>query len=219
MNFLKHILARYTEYIRVLLIPLGPWGILLIAFVDAAFLGIPMDPLVAYFVYRRPGMFWLYALMGAAGSALGSLVVYYIGRKGEEMLLEKRIPKQTLRRIRRAFERHEFLALMVPAMLPPPTPFKLFVLTAGGLKMRLDHFLLAIFSGRTIRFTLISVLTIFFGPQIITLTASLVTQHLPWMLAVVAVSLLAWLLWRRRRGPEEEVEAGAEEGEEPSLPA
>lgn len=214
MNFLKHILAGYTEYIRAVLIPMGPWGILLIAFVDAAFLGIPMDPLVAYFVYRRPGLFWLYALMGAAGSALGSLVVYYIGRKGEEMLLEKRIPKQTLQRIRRAFERHEFLALMVPAMLPPPTPFKLFVLTAGGLKMRLDHFLLAIFSGRTIRFTLISVLTIFFGPQIVTLAASLVTQHLPWMLAVVAVGLLAWLLWRRRRGPEEEVEARAEEGEE-----
>ena len=132
MNFLKHIFASYTEYIRALLIPLGPWGIFLIAFVDAAFLGIPMDPLVAYFVYRRPGLFWLYALMGAAGSALGSLVVYYIGRKGEEVLLEKRIPKQTLQRIRGAFERHEFLALMLPAMLPPPTPFKFFVLTAGG---------------------------------------------------------------------------------------
>ena len=70
MNLLKHILASYTEYIRAVLIPMGPWGILLIAFIDAAFLGIPMDPLVAYFVYRRPGMFWLYTLMGAAGSAL-----------------------------------------------------------------------------------------------------------------------------------------------------
>ncbi len=214
MNFLKHILASYTKYIQALLIPLGPWGILLIAFVDAAFLGIPMDPLVAYFVYQRPGLFWLYTLMGAAGSALGSVVVYYIGRKSEEMLLEKRIPKQTLQRIRGAFERHEFLALMVPAMLPPPTPFKLFVLTAGGLKMRLDHFLLAIFTGRTIRFTVLSVLTIFFGPQIVTLTAVLVKQHLPWVLAVVAVGLLAWLLWRRRRGAAEEVEVGAEEGEE-----
>ena len=68
MNFLKHILGRYTEYLRALLIPLGPWGIFLIAFMDAAFLGIPMDPLVAYFVYRRPALFWLYTLMGAAGS-------------------------------------------------------------------------------------------------------------------------------------------------------
>ena len=210
MSFFKHILAGYTDYIRALLIPLGPWGILLIAFIDAAFLGIPMDPLVAYFVYRRPGLFWLYTLMGAAGSALGSVVVYYLGRKGEEMLLEKRIPKQKLQSIRRAFERHEFLALMVPAMLPPPTPFKFFVLTAGGLKMRLDHFLLAIFSGRMLRFTILSVLTIFFGPRIVTLTANLVRQHLPWALAAVAVGLAAWLLWRRRRGPEE---AGAE-GEE-----
>ena len=213
MSFLKHILASYTEYVRALLIPLGPWGILLIAFIDAAFLGIPMDPLVAYFVYRRPGLFWLYALMGAAGSALGSLVVYYIGRKGEEMLLEKRIPKQKLQSIRRAFERHEFLALMVPAMLPPPTPFKFFVLTAGGLKMRVDHFLLAIFSGRLLRFTILSVLTIFFGPQIVTLTANLVREHMPWVLAGVAVGLAAWLLWRRRRGPAEETGAGAE-GEE-----
>ena len=213
MNFLKHILASYTEYIRAVLIPLGPWGILIIAFIDAAFLGIPMDPLVAYFVYRRPGMFWLYTLMGAAGSALGSVVVYYIGRKGEEMLLEKRIPKQKLQSIRRAFERHEFLALMVPAMLPPPTPFKFFVLTAGGLKMRLDHFLLAIFSGRMLRFTILSVLTIFFGPQIVTLTANLVRQHLPWVLAAVAVGLVAWLLWRRRRRRAAANQTGAE-GEE-----
>ena len=214
MNFLKHIFASYTEYIRALLIPLGPWGIFLIAFIDAAFLGIPMDPVVAYFVYRRPGLFWLYTLMGAAGSALGSVVVYYIGRKGEEVLLEKRIPKQKLQRIRGAFERHEFLALMVPAMLPPPTPFKFFVLTAGGLKMRLDHFLLAIFSGRLIRFTILSVLTIFFGPQIVTLTANLVKQHMPWVLAVVALGLLVWLVWRRRRSAAGEVEVAAQEGEE-----
>ena len=213
MNFLKHILGRYTEYIRALLIPLGPWGIFLIAFIDAAFLGIPMDPLVAYFVYRRPTYFWLYALMGAAGSALGSVVVYYIGRKGEEVLLEKHIPKRRLEGIRRAFERHEFLALMVPAMLPPPTPFKFFVLTAGGLKMRLDHFLLAIFSGRMIRFTALSLLTIFFGPQIVTLTLNLVKQHLPWVLAVVAVGLLVWLRYRRRRAPEE-IAGRVEEGEE-----
>jgi membrane protein YqaA with SNARE-associated domain len=218
LNFLKHIFASYTEYIRALLIPLGPWGIFLIAFSDAAFLGIPMDPLVAYFVYRRPGLFWLYTLMGAAGSALGSLVVYYIGRKGEEVLLEKRIPKQRLQKIRRAFERHEFLALMVPSMLPPPTPFKAFVLTAGGLKMRLDHFLLAIFSGRIIRFATLSVLTIFFGPQIVTLTLNLVKQHLPWLLAATAVGLLLWLL-RRRRGAAQEAEPATEEGEEPRLPA
>ena len=214
MNFLKHIFAGYSEYIRALLVPLGPWGIFLIAFIDAAFLGIPMDPLVAYFVYRRPELFWLYTLMGAAGSALGSVVVYYIGRKGEEVLLEKRIPKQKLQRIRGAFERHEFLALMVPAMLPPPTPFKFFVLTAGGLKMRLDHFLLAIFSGRLIRFTILSVLTIFFGPQIVTLTANLVKQHMPWVLAVVALGLLVWLVWRRRRSAAGEVEVAAQEGEE-----
>jgi len=214
LDFLKYIFARYSDYIRALLIPLGPWGIFLIAFIDAAFLGIPMDPLVAYFVYRRPELFWLYTLMGAAGSALGSVVVYYIGRKGEEMLLEKRIPKQKLQRIRRAFERHEFLALMVPAMLPPPTPFKFFVLTAGGLKMRLDHFLLAVFSGRLIRFTILSVLTIFFGPRIVTLTANLIKQHSPWLLAAVAVGLAGWLLWRRRRGAAAEAEVPAEEGEE-----
>lgn len=213
MNFLKHILARYTDYIRALLIPLGPWGILLIAFCDAAFLGIPMDPVMAYFVYRRPELFWLYTVMGAAGSALGSLVVYYIGREGEELLLEKRIPKRRLESIRRAFERHEFLALMVPAMLPPPTPFKFFVLTAGGLKMRVDHFLLAVFTGRLLRFTILSVLTIFFGPQIVTLTLNLVKQHLAWVLAAVAVGLLVWLLWRLRRGPAGEVEVRAEEGE------
>src|ERR1035441_9207622 len=120
-----------------ILSPLGIWGVLGFAFVDAALLGMPLDAIVGGYVYANPHRFLLYSAMAAVGSALGSVLIYWIGYKGGEVLLVKRIGEARFAKIRAAFDRHEFLALMLPAMLPPPTPFKLFVLSAGGGGKRL----------------------------------------------------------------------------------
>jgi membrane protein YqaA with SNARE-associated domain len=196
---------KYTAWLAALK-TLGAWGVLIIAILDAAAFGVPMDPLVAGYVYSNPHKAWLYCLAGAVGSALGSLVPYGLGRAGGELFLLKRIDEAKLRRIRDRFERQEFLALMVPATLPPPTPFKLLVFSAGVFEMKPLAFLLAIISGRLIRFGVLSVLTIIFGPQIVAQTKELIHTH-PWVLVLIilALGLLGYLLFRLLRAPAREI--------------
>jgi len=157
---------------------------------------------VAGYVWMKPHLFWLYCLLASAGSALGSLVPYWIGYRGEELLLEKRIPASTLAKIRASFEKHEVLALVIPAMMPPPTPFKAFILFAGAAKLNVRDFLLSIFAGRMLRFLILSVLTVVFGPRVY----ELVKQHGLLVLGVVLGAILAgvliwWLRSRRTPGP------------------
>jgi membrane protein YqaA with SNARE-associated domain len=196
----KHLLAKWTHWILAVLAPLGIWGVMGFAFVDAAFLGMPLDAIVGGYVYAAPRRFLLLSAMAAAGSALGSIVIYWIGYKGGEVLLVKRIGKQRFKKIHGSFERHGFLALMLPSMLPPPTPFKLFVLSAGVAEMRFSHFLGAIFFGRLIRFLLLSLLVIRFGPEIVEFFGHMVQGHVRLTIAIVAaVALVGWWMWRTRK--------------------
>ena len=140
------------------------------------------------------------------GSALGSLLPYYLGRAGGELFLLKRIDEARLKRIRDRFERQEFLALMFPATLPPPTPFKLFVFSAGVFEMRLPNFLLAVIVGRLIRFGVLSVLTVVFGPQIVAKTKDLFKHHPSLaVLAILALIALGYVIYRLLRAPVREM--------------
>ena len=178
--------------------PLGAWGVLVVGAVDGAFLGLPVDAVVASYVYQNHGRFVLYALMASAGSALGSIVIYVIGYKGGEELLRKRIPPARFEKIHAAFDKHPFWSLMLPAMLPPPTPFKLFVLAAAVSEMGFVRFLLAIFSGRMVRFLILGLLTIKFGPDVVHLFGMLFRQHYEWFLGAIVAGLLVWLVMRRK---------------------
>ncbi len=196
---------KYTAWLAALK-TLGAWGVFIIAILDAAAFGVPMDPLVAGYVYSNPHKAWLYCLAGALGSALGSIVPYALGRAGGELFLLKRIDEAKLRRIRDRFERQEFLALMVPAMLPPPTPFKLFVFSAGVFEMKPVAFLLAVISGRLVRFGVLSLLTVIFGPQIVAETKNLIRTH-PSFLVLIAIGLIfaAYMVYRLLRQPAKEI--------------
>src|SRR5947208_7308929 len=178
---------------------MGPWGVLVISAMDAAAIGLPMDLVIAGYVYKKPSAFLLYVMMGAVGSALGSCILYWIGYEGGEKLLRKKMSPERFAKIHASFEKHEFWALMFPSMLPPPTPFKLFVLAAAIFEMRYSHFLLAIFAGRFVRFLLLALLTIRFGPQFVHFTVELFRQHFHWILVAVAVGLAIWLIIRQIR--------------------
>jgi len=196
---------KYTAWLAALK-TLGAWGVLVISFLDAAAFGVPMDPLIAGYVYSNPHKAWLYCLAAALGSAAGSLVPFFLGRAGGELFLLKRISEARLQRIRDRFARQEFLALMVPAMLPPPTPFKLFVFSAGVFEMKLPHFLTAIISGRLIRFGVLSILTVFFGPQIVAKAKDLFKNHPSILVLIgVAVVLAGYLIYRLLREPAHEI--------------
>lgn len=183
-----------------MLAPLGPWGVFAIAAVDGSLFGMPIDAIVAFYVYRDRPHFLFYVVMASAGSALGSLVIYGIGYLGGETVLRKRISEERFRQIHASFEQHEFWAVMFPAMLPPPTPFKLFVLAASAFEMRFTHFVAAVFAGRSVRFLVLAVLTIEFGPGVIHLVGSLAQQHLGLLIGgLTVVIVFIVLFWQRKR--------------------
>jgi membrane protein YqaA with SNARE-associated domain len=194
LNTIKHIFLRYTAFLWGLLKPLGAWGVFAIAALDGAALGLPMDPIVAAYVYQNRSRFLLYVLMASTGSALGSIVIYGIGYLGGEELLRKRISTELFDKFHQAFQRHPFWSLMFPAMLPPPTPFKLFALAAAVSEMKLTQFLLAIFAGRFVRFLVLSILTLIFGPDFVRISGTVFREPWPWVLAAVAAGLAIWLV-------------------------
>ena len=199
MKTIQHILTRYTAFLWAILQPLGAWGVFVVAALDGAAFGLPMDLVIGGYVSQNHARLLLYVLMGAAGSAIGSLVVYGIGYAGGEEVLRKRVSAARFEKLHSAFERHPFWSLMFPAMLPPPTPFKLFALGAAVAEMSISHFLLAIFLGRTVRFLLLGILVVKFGPGAVHTLRIFFSHHFHWLLIAVAVGLAGWLVLRRRK--------------------
>lgn len=178
---------------------LGIWGVFVIAFADSALVGMPVDFIVATYVYQDRKHILLYIVMAALGSALGSIPLYIIGYLGGEKVLRKRISEARFLKIHRSFEQHEFWALMFPGMLPPPMPFKIFVLGAAVFEMKFDDFLIAIFAGRFVRFLVLSVLVLWFGPQIVALFGGVFKRHWIWIVTLAIGGISLWLTLHRRR--------------------
>ena len=199
MKTIQHIFIRYTAFLWAILAPLGAWGVFVVAALDGAAVGLPMDLVIGGYVAQNHARLLLYVLMGAAGSALGSLVVYAVGYAGGEELLRKRVTPERFEKLHGAFEKHPFWGLMFPAMLPPPTPFKLFALGAAVAEMSIGHFLLAIFLGRTVRFLVLGILVVEFGPGVVHTFRIFFSHHFHWLLIAIAVGLAAWLVIRRSK--------------------
>jgi len=196
---LTHILARYTAWILGLMKVLGIWGVFVITFADSALLGMPVDFIVATYVYQDRKRMLLFICMASLGSALGSIPLYIIGYIGGERVLRKRISEERFLKIHRSFEQHEFWALMFPGMLPPPMPFKIFVLGAAVFEMKFRDFLIAIFAGRFVRFLVLSLLVLWFGPQIVALFGDVFKRHWIWVITLAIGGVSLWLVLRRWR--------------------
>ena len=202
MKKLVHLFVKYKIWLLGILKPLGFWGIGCLAIVDAAAIPVPMDLIVAGYVWADKRHFYIFVLMAAVGSAIGGLLPFLLGRAGGEIFLMKRINRQRFEELRDRFEKQEFLALMIPSMLPPPTPWKLFVFAAGVFEMKLAAFMLAVFTGRVIRFFILAGLTIRYGPEIVSIAGRLATQHqvaLTVGLLILLAALCFWF-WRAVRG-------------------
>jgi membrane protein YqaA with SNARE-associated domain len=196
-------MARWKLVVLPALIKLGFWGVALVAIIDSSSLPVPMDLILAGYVWSDKPHFWVYCLTASAGSALGGLVPYGLGRAGGELFLLKRVNRERFERMRLRFERQEFLAVLVPSMLPPPTPWKAFVFAAGVFEMRVAPFMLAVFAGRMVRWLVLSLLVLKLGPGAVSLVADAVRNHLGVFLGVLVLALTAigvWALRRRSRG-------------------
>ncbi len=174
----------------------GIWGVAAVAVLDSSSVPVPIDAILAVFIWNDKPHFWLYCLVAAAGSAVGGLLPYGLGRAGGELFLLKRVNRAKFDAIRHRFERQEFLAVMIPSMLPPPAPWKVFVFAAGVFEMRIPDFLLAVLVGRMVRWLLLSVLVIKLGPGAV----DIVARHaLAAVLVVGALAVLGFLLWWVRK--------------------
>src|ERR1700722_13137990 len=197
------IMAKWHFVVLPFLVKLGFWGAGLVALLDSSSIPVPMDAIIAVYVWNDKPHFWIYCLLAAVGSAIGGLLPYGLGRAGGELFLLKRINRERYERMRTRFERQEFLAVMIPSMLPPPTPWKLFVFGAGVFEMEVVPFMLAVAVGRMIRWLILSLLVLKLGPSAV----DMVAHHALWvMLVVLGLAVLGFAVWwfrrRSRRGAE-----------------
>jgi membrane protein YqaA with SNARE-associated domain len=198
--------SKWNALMLAALKPLGVWGIGALAVIDSSTIPVPIDALLIDYVANDHRRFLLYCFMAAVGSAIGSLLPYYLGRAGGELFLLKRINRKRYEQMRDRFEKQEFLAIMVPAMMPPPMPVKLFEFAAGVFEMKPLWFFSAILAGKFVRFLIWAIITITYGPAILGKIARTIQAHRHWVLGVsgiVLVLLLVYLLRKvfdRRRG-------------------
>jgi len=178
----------------------GP-GLFIIAFLDSSFLSFPQvnDLLVISMVVQHPYWMIYYAGMATAGSVAGCLAIYYLARKGGDALVRRRFKGRILERAHRLVERNGVLTLLIAAILPPPSPFKIFVLLAGASRMRVGPFAAAIAVGRGIRYFGIGLLTMWYGQR----AMAFLEENGRLTALVIAGAIVVWgvlyLLWKRVR--------------------
>ncbi len=199
-QFFAHVAAEWKLLILPALLKWGIWGIGAIAVLDSSSIPVPMDAILAVYVWNDKPHFWVYCLMAAAGSAIGGLLPYGLGRAGGELFLLKRIDRAKFERLRDRFQRQEFLAVMIPSMMPPPAPWKMFIFASGVFEMRIPVFLLAVFVGRMLRWLALSLLVLKRGPGAV----DLVARHaVPTGVSVSALAVAGFAWWwikRKRSG-------------------
>jgi membrane protein YqaA with SNARE-associated domain len=215
LKALKHILIRYKAWIMAVLAPLGGIkAVFLVAFIDASFFGIPLDPVIAYYVAIDPRRAIPYAVMASLGSAVGSTVPYLIGYKGGEALVVKKIGPQRFAHMHALSEKYGDLALIIPALMPPGFPFKVFALMAGVTEMSYLHFLLSIFVGRLLRFIVLGMLVVAYGPEILSFLIASFQHHrgltFAGVAAIVAAIVIIVRIFNARIAPTVAEEAEAE---------
>ena len=198
-HFFAQLMAKW-KIVVIFLAKFGIWGVGAAALLDSSSSPIPMDALLAVYVWNDKAHFWIYCLLAAGGSAIGGLVPYGLGRAGGELFLLKRVNRERFERMRTRFENQEFLAMLIPSMLPPPTPWKAFVFAAGVFEMRVAPFMLAVFCGRMVRWLALSLLVLKLGPGAV----EVVEHHALTAAAVVgglaAVGFAWWWVRRKRAG-------------------
>lgn len=197
-------LSTRLKELSTWLLTFGPFGIFVIALLDSAFVPLPGGPDLAVITLSalRPGTMVLYALAATAGSTVGCVVLYSIARKAGEKVLSK-VGAERRDRVENLLGRYDVLALILPAILPPPFPFKVFILSAGAFKLRLSRFILAVFAGRAARFLIEGWLAVRYGEE----AWQLILRHgwklLLLIVAMLAVWLVVWLLRQRSARREE----------------
>jgi membrane protein YqaA with SNARE-associated domain len=192
-------MGRIADWARGLALTLGAPGLYLVAFLDSSFLSLPeiTDILVVYMVTRHPTRMLVYVLAATFGSLTGCLIMYFIGRKGGAALIRKRFAPASVERAMAAFDRHGVLVVLIPAILPPPAPFKIFVLLAGLAGITPAKFVTAILIGRGARYLALGFLAVEYGDEALAYAEQHGFAVALAVLGLLAAGGVAYLVWSR----------------------
>ncbi len=207
-------IARWLEE-NVISLPLyyAAPAMVIIGALDSSLLSLPEinDYLVVGRCYKYPTAAFYFPLFAAAGSVIGCNILYTIVRRGGQAVLRKRFKLQSIKKVERAYERFGFLAIGIPAILPPPLPFKIFVATAGALEYPRWKFLLTVMIARSFRYYVEGILAVFYGRRVLLFLKDNGLVIVSVVGSLVLIGGIVYLLIRRRRGALPEIEELDEE--------
>jgi membrane protein YqaA with SNARE-associated domain len=193
----------FISWIYGFALSLGGPGLFAVAYLDSSFVSLPEinDILVVLMVTRDKELMPYYAALATCGSIAGCYTIFLLAEKGGQAFLRKRLHQGHMDRALRLYRRHGLLALMVPALLPPPAPFKLFVLAAGLAEVRPLSFVIAIGVARGLRYLALGVLAIYYGDAALELMRTRGPAVAIGLAAVIVTAAAGWWLWQRSRRP------------------
>ncbi len=195
-------IRKFAAWVQGFALALGGPGLFLVSFLDSSFISLPevTDLLLVWMVAQHPYRMLLYGALATLGSIAGCYVIYFLARKGGAAFVRRRFHERHVDRSLELFQRYGMWVLIVPAMLPPPAPFKIFVLMAGVAGMSSARFLTAIAIGRGARYFIEALLALWYGRAAIAFLDENLRPVAWGLTAVLAVGALYWvwrLKWRK----------------------
>ena len=193
-------MGRIVGRVQAFALALGAPGLFLVAFLDSSILSLPeiADLLVIWMVTKHKSRLVLYATSATVGSIGGCLLLHYLGRKGGEAMVRRRFSNASIERTLAAFRRHGIMAVLIPSILPPPAPFKIFVLMAGVSGISVRSFAIAIAIGRGTRYFVEGLLAVWYGEQAIAFIHAHAAAASLTVVGVLVAGLAAYIVWSRR---------------------
>jgi len=180
-------------------VAMGGVGLFVVALLESSFLGVPASDVLIVMTAKSPARLGYYALMLTAGSSIGSLILFGLGRKGGQFFLKKRFSQHRIARNSDLLQRYGFLTLFVASLLPPPTPFKLFVVLAGAGGMGAWPFTMSVALGRSVRYFGEGFLALRYGDRAMDAIRANGATFALVLAATVLAGAIAYFLWRRFR--------------------
>jgi len=193
--------SRIVSWVQAFALTIGGPGLFLVAFLDSSFLSLPEinDLLVVMLVIQHKELMLYYALMATLGSVSGCFVLYFVGRRGGDALMRRRFAGPRVQRATELSKRYGVLAVAIPAILPPPAPFKIFVLLAGVARVPVWQFVSAIAVARGFRYVVVGILAVQYGDDAMAFVHANGQVVSFVVVALLLCGGLSYVLWSRRR--------------------
>ena len=194
-------MSRFANWIQSFALALGGPGLFIVGFLDSSFLSLPEinDLLLIWMVTQHKARMPYYALSSMLGSLAGCLVLYYVGRVSEHWVA-RRFSAERMERTMKTFQRYGVMAVLIPSLLPPPAPFKVFVLLAGVADISVGRFVLAVALGRGFRYFGEGLLAVWYGDAAMEFIQANGQPIALGLVALLVIGLSAYLLRKRAQG-------------------